>query len=100
TAALAALAGRMDQPAVADARFHYLAALAHLLGDDPAAALAACERVAERAAAAHGGRNGEANGTLHLNVECRYLAALAQVRPGDRPAAIDSLAPLARSPGS
>ena len=99
-AALAALAGRMEQPAVAGQRFHYLAALAHLLGNDPAGALTACQQVAERAAAARADRNGEANGTLHLAVESRYLAALAQVRLGDRPGAIDSLTPLARTPGS
>lgn len=100
TAALAALAGRMDQPTVADARFHYLAALAHLLGNDSAGVLAACQRVAEHAATARADRNGEANGTLHLSVESRYLAALAQVRLGDQPGAIESLTPLARTPAS
>jgi tetratricopeptide (TPR) repeat protein len=98
SAALTELAARMNQPAIADPRFHYLAALAHLLGNDPATVLEACQRVAEQAV--HPGRNGEANGTLHLAVESRYLAALAQVRLGDRPAAIESLTPLARSPAS
>jgi tetratricopeptide (TPR) repeat protein len=96
TAALAELAARMDQPAVADPRFHYLAALTHLLGDGPAAVLEACRRVAEHAV--HPGRNGDA--ALDLAVESRYLAALAQVRLNERPAAIESLAPLARTAGS
>jgi tetratricopeptide (TPR) repeat protein len=100
TAALAGLADRMNQPTVADPRFHYLAALAHLLGNDPSGVLAACQRVAERAAATKPDRNGEANGKLHLAVESRYLAALAQVRLGDRVGGIESLAPLARTPDS
>jgi tetratricopeptide (TPR) repeat protein len=100
TAALAAQTGRMNLPDAGDPRFHYLAGLAHLLGDDPAAALNACQRVLERAAAEHPGRNGEANGAVDLGVEARYLAALAQIRLGDRPAAIESLAPVARTAAS
>jgi tetratricopeptide (TPR) repeat protein len=96
TTRLAELAGRMDQPAVPDARFHYLAALAHLLGDDPAGVLRSCQRVAERAQAVPG-RNGEANGTLDLTMEGRYLEALAQVRLNDRASAIESLTPVAHA---
>jgi tetratricopeptide (TPR) repeat protein len=94
-AGVAELADRMNNPTAADPRFHYLAALANLLADTPAAVIEACQRVAERAA-----RNGQADGPLDLAVECRYLAALAQVRQGDRAAAIESLTPLARAAGS
>jgi tetratricopeptide (TPR) repeat protein len=100
TRALAELSGRMKLPDVADPRFHYLAALAHLMGDDPAAVLEACGRALQHAAAGHERRNGEANGVLDLGVESRYLAALAQVRQGDRPGAIESLLPLSRTPAS
>jgi hypothetical protein len=100
TAGLAAQTSRMKLPDAADPRFHYLAGLAHLLGDDPAAALQACQRVLDRAAAEQTARNGEANGTLDLGLEARYLAALAQIRLGDRPAAIESLVPVSRAPAS
>ena len=100
TASLAAQTSRMNLPDAGDLRFHYLAGLAHLLGDDPAASLQACQRVLDRAAAEHSDRNGEANGAIDLGIEARYLAALAQIRLGDRPAAIESLAPVARAPAS
>jgi tetratricopeptide (TPR) repeat protein len=96
---LAELAPRMDQPAIADPRFHYLAALVHLVGDDPTAVLQSCERIAARAVPKTG-RNGEMNGTLDVAIEGGYLAALAQVRLNDRAGAIDALNPLARTTSS
>ncbi len=93
-AALAAQAERMDQPDVADPRFHYLAALAHLTGDDPGAVLRSCRRVAAHAAE-HAGRNGDTAAPVDLTVEAGYLAALAELRQGERVAAIASLAPVA-----
>jgi tetratricopeptide (TPR) repeat protein len=86
----------MNLPEVADPRFHYLAALCQLIGNDPATVVQSCQR----AAAVHPARNGEANGQLDLGVESRYLAALAQVQLNDRAAAIESLIPIARTPGS
>ncbi len=99
TTGLSELAGRMQQPTIADPRFHYLAALAHVLGNDSAAVIDACRRVAERAAATHPGRNGDAGGALDLGVESQYLAALAQVRLNDCAGAIESLVLVARGPG-
>jgi hypothetical protein len=90
----------MKQPDIADARFHFLAALCHLLGNDPAAVVRACANALEHASAGHAGRNGEANAQLDLGIESRYLAAMAQVRLGDRPAAIESLQPVARTASS
>jgi tetratricopeptide (TPR) repeat protein len=100
TAGLAELAGRMDLPDVTDPRFHYLAALCHLVGGDPAGVLQACRRVAEHAAAAHADRNGDVNGQLDLGIESRYLQALAQVRLNEPAAAIEALLPAALTPGS
>jgi tetratricopeptide (TPR) repeat protein len=90
----------MDQPAVADPRFHFVAALAHWLGNDSAAVIASCQRVAAHATSAHNGRNGDTTNTLDVAVESGYLAALAQAQLHDRAAAIESLAPLARKAGS
>jgi tetratricopeptide (TPR) repeat protein len=95
TAALAAQAAAMDQPDVADPRFQFLAALSHLAGNDFAAVLSAAARVAP---AGHAGRNGDA-ASPDLAAESQYLAALARVGVGDRPAAIDALAAVARAPG-
>jgi tetratricopeptide (TPR) repeat protein len=96
TAGLAELASSMNLPEVADPRFHYLAALCQLIGNDPATVVQSCQR----AAAVHPDRNSEANGQLDLGIESRYLAALAQVQLNDRAAAIESLTPIARAPGS
>jgi tetratricopeptide (TPR) repeat protein len=84
----------------ADPRLHYLAALAGLQAGNSAAALEACQRVAERAGSPHQGRNGDLGGSLDISVEACYLAALAQLSLGDRAGAIESLSPLARATGS
>ena len=97
TPGLAQLASSMNLPEVADPRFHYLAALCHLIGNDAATVVQSCQRAAT---AVHPTRNGEANGQLDLGVESRYLAALAQVQLNDRAAAIESLAPITTATGS
>jgi tetratricopeptide (TPR) repeat protein len=96
---LAELAPRMNQSAVTDPRFHYLAALARLFGNDPAGVVESCHRALDHAGAKLNGRNGDTTGTLDLAVESRYLAALAQIRLNDRTDAIESLTPVARAAG-
>jgi tetratricopeptide (TPR) repeat protein len=94
TQSMAAQAKDMQNPDVADLRYHYLAALCHLLGGQFDEVVAAAERA---------GRHVGANGTLaqkHLSVEAGYLAALAHIvlhQPGP---AIDALKPIAYNPSS
>ena len=85
TASLANQAKDMQDPDVADPRYHYLAALCHLLGGHLEAVLTACECAAKQVGS---------NGTLaqkHLAVEAGYLAALAHLGLNQPRPAIDAL---------
>jgi tetratricopeptide (TPR) repeat protein len=87
--ALAAQAGAMTDPDVADPRYHYLAALCHLLGGQFEAVPPACDLVSQKL-----GSNGTA-AQRSLAVEAGYLAALAQIGL-DRPLeAVNALRPVA-----
>jgi tetratricopeptide (TPR) repeat protein len=94
TQAMAAQAKDMQNPDVADLRYHYLAALCHLLGGQFDAVVAAGERA---------GKHVGANGTVaqkHLSVEAGYLAALAHIALHQPRPAIDALKPIAYNPSS
>jgi tetratricopeptide (TPR) repeat protein len=85
TASMAKQAKDMQNPDVADPRYHYLAALCHLLGGQLEAVLTACEGAAKQVGS---------NGTLaqkHLAVEGGYLAALAHLGLNQPRPAIDAL---------
>jgi tetratricopeptide (TPR) repeat protein len=84
-AGLAALASSMNRPQVADARFHYLAAVCFLAAGDHAQVLEACRR---------------AWGEPSLLVECRYLMGWAHLHLGDEAAAIREWEIVARTPES
>jgi tetratricopeptide (TPR) repeat protein len=90
---LAPQANAMDNPDVADPRYHYMAALCHLLGDQYDRVLSACERVV-RDAGQLGGRNGSVL-PLQLAHEAGYLVALARIGLHQPAAAVDALRPLA-----
>jgi tetratricopeptide (TPR) repeat protein len=81
-AGLAALAPAMNRPQVADARFHYLAAVCFLAAGDHAQVLEACRR---------------AWGEPSLLVECRYLMGWAHRHLGDEAAAIREWEVVART---
>jgi tetratricopeptide (TPR) repeat protein len=91
TASLASQANDMRDPSVLDPRYHYLAALGHLLGNQLGEVLTACERVAAQV-----GRNGS-HSQRALAVESGYLAALAQIGLNQPRAAIDALKPITLS---
>lgn len=94
TAALAGQSEAMQNAEVADPRYHYLAALCHLLGGRPEAVVAACQRIAQPA-----GSNG--SGTQRqFAVEAGYLAALAHIALDQPRSAIDALKPLTFDPKS
>jgi tetratricopeptide (TPR) repeat protein len=84
-AAMAAQAKDMQNGDVADPRYHYLAALCHLLGGQREAVVAASERAAKQL-----GSNGNL-AQKHLAVEAGYLAALAQIGLHQPRPAIDAL---------
>jgi hypothetical protein len=89
TQALAAQANDMADPNVAEPRYHYLAALCHLLGGQLTHVTVACDSVV---------RNLGSNGTpaqRSLVVEAGYLAALAQIGLDQPLAAVDALKPVA-----
>jgi tetratricopeptide (TPR) repeat protein len=94
TAALAEQAKDMQNPDVADGRYHYLAALCHLLGGQLQAVVTACERVAKPV-----GNNGSL-ALKHLAVEAGYLAALARIGMNEPRAAVDALKPITYNPNS
>jgi tetratricopeptide (TPR) repeat protein len=94
---LAAQATRMDQEQVAEPRFHFFAAVAHLAADDYPATLQACRRVFDRQPSHHG-RNGDS--AFDLGVESKYVAALAHIGLNDRLAAIEALQDVARAKAS
>jgi tetratricopeptide (TPR) repeat protein len=81
-AALAALAPEMGRPQVADARFHYLAAVCFLAAGDYPQVLEACRR---------------AWGEPSLLVECRYLMGWAHLHLNDEAAAIREWEVVART---
>ncbi len=84
----------MQNAEVADPRYHYLAALCHLLGGRPEAVVAACQRIAQPV-----GSNG--SGTQRqFAVEAGYLAALANIEMNQPRPAIDALKPLTFDPKS
>jgi tetratricopeptide (TPR) repeat protein len=94
---VAALAGQgdaMQNAEVADPRYHYLAALCHLLGNRPEAVVAACQRIAQPT-----GTNGS-NTQRQFAVEAGYLAALAHICVNQPRPAIDALKPLTFDPKS
>jgi tetratricopeptide (TPR) repeat protein len=94
TAALAAQAKDMSNPEVADSRYHYLAALCHLLGGQMEAVVSACERA---------GKQLKTNGSIalkHLAVEAGYLAAIAQIALKRSTPAIDALKLVTYNPNS
>ncbi len=94
TAALAGQGNAMGDAEIPDPRYHYLAALCHLLGNRPEAVVAACQRVGQPT-----GSNGS-NTQRQFAVEAGYLAALAHIGM-DRPRpAIDALKPLTFDPKS
>jgi tetratricopeptide (TPR) repeat protein len=82
---LAALAPALSRPEVADARFHYMAAVAHLEARDHGQALEACRR---------------AWGEPSLTVECRYLMGWAHLHLGEEAAAVREWEVVARTPDS
>jgi tetratricopeptide (TPR) repeat protein len=85
THALAAQAMNMQNPEVADLRYHYLAALGHLLGNQLETVLTTCE---------HAARSVGANGSLpqkNFAAETGYLAALANIGLRQHGPAIDAL---------
>ena len=95
TSALAAQAGDMTDADVPDPRYHYFAALCHLLAGQFDAVNFACERVAEKL-----GSNGTA-AQRDLTLEAAYLAGLAQIgldRPLDAVNALKPVAANAKSP--
>jgi tetratricopeptide (TPR) repeat protein len=92
--ALAAQAKDMNNPDVGDSRYHYLAALCHLLGGQLEEVVSACERVV---------RQGSNNGSMamkHLAVEAGYLAAIAQIGLNQPRPAIDALKLVTYNPNS
>ena len=94
TAALASQGNDMQNADVTEPRYHYLAALCHLLGGKLDNVLAACERITQQV-----GRNGSTQ--RGLAVEAGYLAALAQIGLNQPAQAIDALKPItydAKSP--
>ncbi len=100
---VATLAPSMNQPNIADARFHCLAALSALLHNDPAGAATAAERAKQRAQAEPPSlfaRNGDAHARLNLAAEAGYLQALGLLASEQPAAAIDVVQPLARMTGS
>lgn len=84
-AALAAQAKDMRHSDVADPRYHYLAALCHLLAGEREAVVAASERAARQV-----GNNGSL-AQKHFAVEAGYLAALAHIGLNQPRPAIDAL---------
>jgi tetratricopeptide (TPR) repeat protein len=92
--ALAAQARDMTDADIADPRYHYLAALCHLLGGQLEAVAPACERVTQKL-----GSNGTA-AQRSIAIEASYLAALAQIGL-DRPVeAVNALKPVGANPRS
>jgi tetratricopeptide (TPR) repeat protein len=97
-AGLAAQGEAMQNPAVTDPRYHYLAALCHLLGHQLESVLTACERAVK-----YGGQPPGRNGTptaFNVAVEAGYLAARAQIGLHQPAAAVDALRPVTHSAGS
>lgn len=93
-AALAAQAKDMRDPDVADPRYHYLAALCHLLGGEREAVVNACERAARQVGS---------NGSLaqkHFAVEAGYLAALAHIGLHQPRPAVEALKLVTYNPSS
>ncbi len=88
---LARQASAMVDASVADSRYHFLSALAHLIAGDKDGAIAATKRV--------GGSNpvGEMK---TLAVEAGYIAALSHLELGQSTAAIDALRPITYNPAS
>jgi tetratricopeptide (TPR) repeat protein len=83
--ALATQAKDMQNADIADPRYHYMAALCHLIGGQREAVVTACERAAKQVGS---------NGSLaqkHFAVEAGYLAALAQIGMKEPRPAIDAL---------
>lgn len=92
TAALAQQSDAMGDGATGDPRYHYLAALCHLLAGRPEAVLASCQRIAVPA---------NTNGMpRHYAIEAGYLAALAHLALDQPGPAIDALKPLTFDPKS
>ena len=94
TTALAAQAKEMANPDVADSRYHFLAAMCHLLDGQMEAVVSACERV---------GKQVTSNGSIahkHLAVEAGYLAAIAQIALSRPAPAIDALKLITYNPNS
>ncbi len=88
TAALVAQASLMVNTDAADGRYHYFAALCHLLGGEFEVALAACQRVTQQV-----GANGS-SAQRALGLETSYLAGLAQVGRSDLQSAIEAFKPV------
>ena len=84
----------MQDAAVPDPRYHYLAALCHLLGGRPEAVVAACQRIAQPV-----GTNGSGV-QRQFAVEAGYLAALAHIGMNQPRPAVDALKPLTFDPKS
>jgi tetratricopeptide (TPR) repeat protein len=94
---VASLAGQgeaMQNAEVTDPRYHYLAALCHLLGGRPEAVVAACQRIGQPT-----GSNGSMSQRQYA-VEAGYLAALAHIDMNQPRPAIDALKPLTCDPKS
>jgi tetratricopeptide (TPR) repeat protein len=81
--ALVSQASAMSRPDVADARFHYFAAVGHLAAEDYPAALDAADR---------------ATADPKLAMEALYLIGRAQLQRGEMGAAVAALEKVARTP--
>jgi tetratricopeptide (TPR) repeat protein len=91
---LANQAQQMQNAEVSDPRYHYFAALCHLMGGHFEAALAASKRVTEKV-----GSNGSRT-QREIILEAGYLAGLAEIALNNLPAAIDALKPMTFNPTS
>lgn len=100
--ALAQQVSAMDQAQVADPRFRYFAAVCRLAAHDFPGALEVCGCLAQHTdfSVPAPQRDGDLEQVLDVATEAAYLAALAQLGLGNRPAAIAALRPIAELKGS
>jgi hypothetical protein len=94
TAGLAEQAQQMRDPNVTDLRYHYFAALCHLVSQQYEAVIAACERIKEQV-----GRNGTLTQRV-LAIEAGYLAGLARIALNEPHLAVEPLRPITYDPKS